>query len=173
MESRRLIFSQWGDSMGFDTIIVSIISIAMILVIAYSFVMETDNIVDSVHTGFNSLHKTTIKRIHTDISIENIRWNLTGNKHLYINVTNTGDTKISDYSLWDVVLIKNGVVEYLDYDTDWDVYAFYNDTINPNILDPSETLEIRILRTFNSGDVVWIEVSTPNGVVAAKRYVVG
>jgi flagellar protein FlaF len=159
--------------MGMDTVIVSVVSIALIIVVAYSFAMETNNLITSAHSGFSNLQKLTLKKIKTNIEIQNILWNVSGNDYLRFSVANTGDTKLSNFELWDVVVVRNNSTLYLSYGSDWIVDSISNDSINPNILDPFESAQIEVRIPFESGESVIIRVSTPNGVVATQRYNVG
>jgi len=159
--------------MGMDTVIISIISIALIITVAYSFAMETNTLVNSIHSGFFNFQKTMINKLHTDIRIGNITWNSTGYKFLKVNVENIGDTKLSDYQLWDVVVVKNNTTMYLSYGTDWSVVRIYGDFVNPNILDPMEIAQIEIREQFEKGENIILKIVTPNGVVTTQKYVVG
>ncbi len=159
--------------MGFETMIVSAIAIFLIILVTIVVVTGTNTLLEVTHTSFKDLERDLVEKIMTKISVKNMTWdNTSGDITLYI--LNDGSTKISQYNHMDIILLHNGVAEYLDYPTDWQVLGIENDTINPNILDPGETLKILVNGPFLENDTVKFIISTPNGVVCSSReYIIG
>ncbi|MDQ1276332.1 MAG: archaeal flagellar protein FlaF, partial [Euryarchaeota archaeon] len=63
--------------------------------------------------GYVSAHQTMMERLQTSIDIQTIQFNVSTN-HASFTVANTGETKLSNFELWDVILIKEGQVYYLN-----------------------------------------------------------
>ncbi|MBP2029983.1 flagellar protein FlaF [Methanohalophilus levihalophilus] len=156
--------------MGFDTIIVAFFVVTTIILVANTFAIGATNLIDSAYEGYSEINNVAFDRIHTDIDIPSIWYNDTSS-HIFFTVENTGETKLSNFELWDVIVVKNGSASYLDSD-DWTM-SFQNDTINPGILDPLETMDVEINQTFVAGEHAIIKVSTSNGILSSAEHTVG
>ena len=99
--------------------------------------------------------------------------------NLTVRLRNDGQTKIADYARMDVLVqyfSESGerYVRWIPYTSGalesntWTVESISNDTFEPNVLNPSEILEmqIRINPPIGAGSTGWIIVSTENGVTA-------
>ncbi len=159
--------------MGFETIIVSAIAIFLIILVTIVVITGTNTLLETTHASFKDLEENLLEKVMTKISITNITWdNVSGDITVYLS--NDGSTKITKYNYMDVILIHNGEAKYLDYPADWQVVGIDGDAINPNILDPGETLKILVNGPFLENDTVKFIISTPNGVVyTSKTYIIG
>jgi archaeal flagellar protein FlaF len=159
--------------MGLDTVIVAFFVIGIIVFVAGTLTLGANNLIKSSYEGYSAFSKTTMERLHTDIEVNSASFNET-DKHVYLTVKNTGETKLSDYDLWDVFVVKNKTqTSYLIKDDGFKLLTLIGDTINPGILDPHESIDIELLSPeFNSGDNLLIRVITENGIASSINYTV-
>jgi flagellar protein FlaF len=156
--------------MGLDTVIVAFFVVGTILFVAGTLTMGTTNLVESSYNGYVSAHQTMMDRLQTRIEIRNIAFNVSTN-HASFTVVNTGETKLSNFDHWDVLLVKNSQVSYLNesqYSITPDI-----DIINPGILDPHESIEIELLTDLESDDSFIVRIITENGIVASAERKAG
>ncbi|MCC4771717.1 flagellar protein FlaF [Methanosarcina sp. DH2] len=156
--------------MGLDTIIVAFFVIGTILVVAGTITMGANNLVESSYNGYVSAHQTMMDRLQTSIEIQNMRFNVSTN-HTSFTVANTGETKLSNFGLWDVILVKEGQVSYLN-ESQYDI-TYNNDLLNPRILDPHESINIELLLELESNDSFIVKIITENGIVSSAEHVAG
>lgn len=157
------------DIMGLDTVIVAFFVVGTILVVAGTVTMGTNDLIKSSYNGYVAAHETTMDRLHTSIESQisfNVSTNLTS-----VTVTNTGETKLSNFGLWDVILVKNGQVSYLN-ESQY-IITFDKDIINPGILDPHESINIELLVDRESDDSFIVKIITENGIVSSAGHLVG
>jgi flagellar protein FlaF len=157
--------------MGLDTVIVAFFVLTTMLVVANTFAIGANEFVDSVYDGYTSMHTTTMEKLQTDITIQSVWYNSSGNEHLHFTVANTGETKLYDFDMWDVIVVKNGTAQYID-NSQW-VYSINEGQLNPDILDPREDMDIEILATYETGDNIVLKVATSNGVTGSEEYTIG
>ncbi|AKB29380.1 hypothetical protein MSSIT_2661 [Methanosarcina siciliae T4/M] len=156
--------------MGFDTIIVAFFVIGTVLVVAGTLTMGTNTLVESSYHGYVSAHQTMMDRLQTRIEIRNIVFNVSTN-HTSFTVANTGETKLSNFDLWDILLVKDGQVSYLNesqYSVTPDI-----DILNPEILDPHESINIELLIDLDSNDSFIVKIITENGIVSSAEHEAG
>jgi flagellar protein FlaF len=153
--------------MGFDTIIVAFFVIGTIVVVACALTTGANNLIKTSYEGYTASSQTAMDRLHTDIKVNNVTFDGT---HVDLRVENTGDTKLSNFDLWDVIVVKSeesSQATYLKKDHGF-VLTFTSDFINPGILDPRESVEISIdkefLPSFEPGNTFYIKVITENGI---------
>lgn len=130
--------------------------------------MGTNDLIKSSYNGYVAIHETTMDRLQTSIESQiefNVSTNLTS-----VTVTNTGETKLSNFELWDVILVKNSQVSYLNESQ----YIITSDEemINPGILDPHESINIELLTDLDSSDNFIVKIITENGIVSSAEHVV-
>lgn len=154
--------------MGLDTVIVAFFVVGTILVVAGTVTMGTSNLLESSYHGYVAIHETTMGRLQTSIEIQNIRFNVSTNLASF-TVVNTGETKLIDFSLWDVILVKNGQVSYLNGSQY--IITSDNEMINPGILDPHETINVELLTDLESTDSFIVKIITENGIVSSAEHV--
>jgi len=102
--------------MGLDTVIVAFFVIGTILVVAGTLTMGANNLIKFSYDGYIATTQTTMDRLHTNIEIYNV-WP-DREKHVHLTVNNTGETKLSNFGLWDVIVVnvENGQASYLSTD---------------------------------------------------------
>ncbi|MFW5987309.1 MAG: flagellar protein FlaF [Methanohalophilus sp.] len=157
--------------MGLDTVVVAFFVITAMLVVANTFVMGANELVDSAYESYDTMHTSTMDKLETEIIIQSVWYNSSGNEHLHFTVENTGDTKLYDFDMWDVIVVNNENAEYID-NSQW-IYTVNDSQLNPGILDPREDMDIEILKTYDTGDEITLKISTPNGVTSSAEYTIG
>jgi flagellar protein FlaF len=156
--------------MGLETVVVAFFVIGMIVVVACTLTLGANNIIKTSYEGYTAFSQTTMDRLHTNIKITNATLNDTEHQ-VHLTVENTGDIKLSNFNHWDVIVVENGQASYLKKDVDFDLTPIPdNDFINPGILDPAESIDMRLLDHFNSGDSLYITVITENGITSSVNY---
>ncbi|HII79677.1 MAG TPA: flagellar protein FlaF [Methanosarcina sp.] len=156
--------------MGLDTIIVAFFVIGAVLVVAGTITMGANNLVESSYNGYVSAHHTMMDRLQTRIEIQNIAFNVTTN-HANFTVANTGETKLGNFGLWDVILVKDSKVSYLN-ESQYNITPNV-DIINPGILDPHESITIELLVDLKTNDNFTVKIITENGIVSSAEHLVG
>jgi flagellar protein FlaF len=154
--------------MGLDTVIVAFFVVGTILVVAGTLTMGANNLVESSYHGYVSAHQTMMDRLQTRIEIQkNVTFNVSTN-HASFTVVNTGETKLSNFDHWDVILVKESQVFYLN-ETQYRITPGI-DIINPGILDPHESIEIELLTDLESNESFIVEIITENGIVSSAKH---
>ena len=156
--------------MGLDTVVVAFFVVGVVLALAGTLTMGTNTLVETSYNGYVSASQTAMERLHTNINTINPR--LDESNHAHFTVENTGETKLSDFDMWDFILVKNGQASYLVRDEDF-IITFTSDIINPGILDPHETIDVELIDEFDSGDDLLIKITTENGIGSSAHYIVG
>lgn len=156
--------------MGLDTVIVAFFVIGTVLVVAGTLTMGTNNLVESSFHGYVSAHQTMMDRLQTRIEIQNISFNVSTN-HTSFTVANTGETKLYNFDHWDVILVKDGQVSYLN-ETQYSMTPGA-DLINPGILDPHENIGIELLTDLESNESFIVKIITENGIVSSAEHEAG
>jgi flagellar protein FlaF len=154
--------------MGLETVIVAFFVIGTIVVVASTLTLGANHIVKSSYEGYVAFSQTTMDRLHTNIKIVNSTLNETDQK-VQLTIENTGETKLSDFAHWDVIVAENGEASYLKKDAGFDVILNNSsDLMNPGILDPGESIDLK-LSNFGSGNLS-IKVVTENGIASFINY---
>jgi flagellar protein FlaF len=156
--------------MGLDTIIVAFFVMGTVLVVAGTLTMGTNNLVESSYHGYVSAHQIMMDRLQTSTEIQKISFNVSTN-HTSFTVANTGETKLSGFELWDVILVKNGQVSYLN-ESQYNITPG-TDIMNPGILDPHESINIELLTDLASNESFIVKIVTENGIVSSAEHVAG
>lgn len=156
--------------MGFETIIVAFFVMGTVLVVAGTLTMGTNNLVESSYHGYVSAHQTLMDRLQTSIEIKTISFNVSTN-HASLTVENTGETKLSDFELWDIILVKDGQVSYLN-ESQYSITPG-TDIINPGILDPYESINVELLIDLPTSESFVVKIITENGIVSSEEHVAG
>jgi len=157
--------------MGLDTVVVGFFVIGMIVFVACVLTTGANTLIKSSYEGYSEFSQTAMDRLHTDIKINDTQFNAT-TQHVHLTVVNTGETKLSNYNQWDVIVVDNGTASYLTYNSGFN-FTFINDFINPGIFDPRESIDIELLPEFNKGDNLSLTVVTENGITSSTNYTVG
>lgn len=165
--------------MGFDTIIVAFFVIGTIVFVACTVTMGANNLVKTSYEGFTASSQTTMDRLHTNIKLENPM--VDEDDYVHLTIENTGDTKLSDFDLWDVIVVSNkqtsSQASYFKKNNGLNngfSLTFTRNFINPGILDPHEIIDLKLLPEpeFDSGNSLYITVITENGIASSTNYTV-
>jgi len=159
--------------MGFETVIAAIISIALIITVAYAFASGSVSLTESSALNYKGAVKETIKTLHTNITITGLTYDDSTPK-ITAHFKNTGETKFKDFDEFDVILYgttESGeiIAEYLNDTT----FSITNELINPGIFDPHEVaeLEARLSSQLANGTYV-LMICTPNAVCTSLDFTV-
>jgi archaeal flagellar protein FlaF len=115
--------------MGLETVIVAFFVIGTIVVVACTLTAGANHLIRSSYEGYAAFSQTAIDRLHTNIEISNTTLNATDN-HVHLTIENTGETKLSNFDLWDVIVVNNSQASYLKKNEGFG-YSFIRDFINP------------------------------------------
>ncbi len=161
--------------MGFDTVIASVISIALIIAVAYVFASGSYTLTEMVSLEYRKAVNKAVDVINTRIYIVTVYYDNT-TQSVVADVKNNGTTKFNDFSKFDVFLYgrPDGWTETY-YPTissiSFDIIA---ELTNPGIFDPHEIvrLNVKLSESLPNGTYV-ILVCTPNGVCCSDEFNVG
>jgi len=136
--------------------------------------MGSKNLLEASYSGYAATRDTTMDRLHTNIEIRDI-W-IDAMNCTNVKVRNTGETKLSNFDLWDILVVTEDQVFYI---TNYSASISLSDEIlNPGILDPYENLTLSLYDFQNNKalkealeEAFIIKVSTENGIVSSARYV--
>lgn len=156
--------------MGLDTVVVAFFVVGVVLVLAGTLTMGTNTLVETSYNGYVSASQTAMDRLHTNIEIKDPRVDEVTN-HVHFTVENTGETKLSNFELWDFILVKDSQAAYLVRDEDF-IITFTSDIINPGILDPHETLDVELIDKFEYNESLLMKITTENGIASSEHYIV-
>jgi flagellar protein FlaF len=159
--------------MGFETVIAAIISIALIITVAYAFASGSVSLTESSSLNYKQAVKEAIKTLHSGITITGLTYD-NSTLRIISHFKNTGETKFKDFDKFDVILYgttESGsrVAEYLDNTT----YSITSELINPGIFDPHEVaeLEAQVWQLENGTYVLMI--CSPNAICDSLEFTVG
>lgn len=154
--------------MGLETVIIAFFVIGTIVVVACTLTAGANHLIKCSYEGYTASSQTLIDRLHTSIEISNVTRT---DNYVHLTVENTGETELSNFDHWDVIVVKNGTSFDLTNGTGFNL-TFINDFINPRILDPDESIDMNLTSTFNSGDSLYITVITENGITSSANYTI-
>lgn len=160
--------------MGLETVIIAFFVIGTIVVVACTLTAGANYLIKTSYEGYTASSQTANDRLHTNIKISDVTFNTT-ESHVHLTVENTGETKLSNFGLWDVIVVNtnNSQASYLKKNEGFNL-TFINDFINPGILDPDESIDMNLtpIPAFYSGDRLYITVITENGIASSVNYTV-
>lgn len=161
-----------------ETTIVSLVSTAMIIIATLTMAMTSFSSANKIADSWKNMEQQAGDIRRTEISLEQPNPYTGGN--LEPMVLNTGQTNLSQFRLWDVILQRqSGGASHIEY-TDlspagnqWTVGGFYltdgsAEVFDPGILNPDEkmTLVINPALEVSENETVRLTVTTPNGVTS-------
>lgn len=156
--------------MGFGAIIAAAFGLALIIISAYTVLggiyFQHTTLADSM----KELQNRKNEQLRTSVKIESAKKEV---NYVYLNLSNTGSTKIREFQRIDVIAANTttGSLSYLNYENgslsmeEWN-FTLYKDYINPGLLDPGEGMNITLLTNTNP-NVVWF--GTPSGIVTSSH----
>jgi hypothetical protein len=167
-------------------IIASALGILLLVLVGYVLVGSSLASADSIASAQKDMVMNSKEQMDTGIQISAVSfYGVSSPYYLHFHLTNTGNEIISNFKPMDVfVAISGGSPVYYRFDPNsyacgdgfgcgdaglgtWNYAEFDGpDIIHPTMLDPGETLSIRI-GNFNSNPAHYtVEATTPNGVSA-------
>jgi hypothetical protein len=176
-----------------ETAIVSIVCIALILIGGMTMSQGFLTSVDTTSTGLEEMAVRDEKILRTELSPVTANASLSGSR-LYLTLANSGQTKLADYDMWDVIIqyYDNGAsyhTKWLPYtgesspgDNEWRKEGIYLDTDNktaeiaevfePYILNPGEKIKIeaKLNPAVGANTTNLAVVSTPSGVPVSVTF---
>jgi len=156
--------------MGFDTVIASVISVMIIILVAYTFISGSASISESAANSYKELIKNELKRLNTAIKILNVTYS---NGTLQSYFKNTGNERFLDFEGFDLFIYgrTEGGSKVAIYVTSAQ-YDITRELINPGIFDPQEIASVRSTVTLANGTYT-LKICTPNAVCDTLDFEVG
>jgi hypothetical protein len=172
-----------------ETVIVSLICVALMIIGGMTLSQGFLTAVDSSTVGWDEMESRDQDIMRTDLHA--LSANMTDANHVEIALRNNGQTKLSDFEKWDVIIQYHNAggdqyVQWLPYtsgapgDNQWTVKGIYLNSDNetqvevydPNILNPGEEMKIRARISPSSGatSTNWATMSTANGISASVIF---
>ncbi len=169
-----------------ETAIVSLICIALILVGGMTMSQGFLVSVDSTSKALQDLGGRAEEMLRTELSPVTANTSVTGTM-LYVTLTNNGQTKLNDFSKWDVIVQyrdggDNCHVIWLPYteaavsDNEWTKTGIYlngqPETLEVGILNPGEEMRVEAKLNPAVGDNTTNQVilATPSGITASGAF---
>ncbi|MDD4858699.1 MAG: hypothetical protein PHR56_00625 [Dehalococcoidales bacterium] len=170
-----------------ETAIVSIICLALVVFGGMTMSQGFLTSVDSTTVSLKEIGQSSEDIMRTQISVEDIYTSL-GGLYLYVTLDNDGQTKLSNFSKWDVIvqyyddagILHNIWMPYTttnpppsgQWTVQWIYYGADPETFEPNILNPGERMRIRAQFSPDIGNdtVNMVTISTSNGVPISAQF---
>ncbi len=170
-----------------ETAIISVVCIALMVIGGMTMSQSFLSSVDTTTISMEQASSRYEKIMRTDVTM--VSATLVSSGHLDVRLRNSGQTKLSDYDKWDVIVQyydDSGIyyVKWLPYtdwpvsDNEWGKEAIYDggggvEAFEPNILNPSEEIliEVRLGPVVGRETTNMVVVSTPNGISASTSFV--
>lgn len=168
-----------------ETAIISIVCIALVVFGGMTMAQGFITSVDASTSGLEEMSQRDEQILRTELTPRDTT--LTGNDTLELIIENTGQTKLSDYELWDIIVQfydETGTyhVEWLPFTSsspggdEWTVSWIRlngsTEIFEQNILNPGEhiMLTIKLDPAVGPGTTNLVVVSTPSGVTASTYF---
>ena len=166
-----------------ETIIVAILSIALMVVGGMTMSRGFISTAESASAGIKQLQANNAQILRTDLAVENGSLSTSGDVITFM-IKNTGQTKLYDYTKWDFIVqytdaYGQAYSMWLPYSVNglsanvWSIGGLYIDVaqnlteqFDPGILDPSEEMVLSAQLSPPAGDTsaVQVTLSTSNGI---------
>jgi archaeal flagellar protein FlaF len=171
-----------------ETAFVSIICVALMVIGGMTMSQGFLTSVDSTTNNIQVLSHRDEDIMRTNIMIINA--SMTSADTLLVTVKNSGQTKLSNFEKWDIIIHCEDVstqkhVDWLPYDgvspglNEWNVAGIYQkasddivEVFEPGIINPDEeaVLQCLIDPPVGARSINLVSVSTPNGVTVSKTF---
>ena len=169
-----------------ETAIVSLICIALVVFGGMTLSQGFLSSVDTTTAGLEEVSDRGVNIMRTELNptyaIDSV-----GGMYVDVRITNDGQTKLSDFDKWDVIVqYYDENIEYyitwLPYtdgvlgNNEWQVTGIYwngqSEVFEPNILNPGEEIRIRaqLDPAVGKDTTNLVVISTPNGVPASIAF---
>ncbi len=161
--------------MGFDTVIASIISIALIIAVAYVFASGSYTLAEIASMQYKKAVDRAVDIINTKMTILNVYYD-NSTQSVIADIKNSGMTRFKEFSKFDVFVYgkPEGWTETYYPTIERVTFDIVAELTNPGIFDPHEIvrLDVRLANSLPNGTYVLL-VCTPNGVCFSGEFTVG
>ncbi len=164
-----------------ETTLISLVSVALIIVAAVTMMMTSLQSASTVTDAWRQMEQRAISIRRTEIVAVPPGSYSGGSVNL--TVRNEGQVNLGNFPDWDVIAqYQTGGISYITYtdnaspgNNQWIVEKIYltdnvsiNEVFDPNILNPGETMKvvINLDPEIGAGETGRITVSTPNGITS-------
>jgi archaellum component FlaF (FlaF/FlaG flagellin family) len=162
-----------------ENAIVTAICICLILVGAVTLSMNAFSSINTISDSMKEMESFARDIRQTSINTVDSTTQAGGDQ-VEITISNNGNTSLTHFSSWDIIVIyEEGTVQWLSY-TDstpgWSVTGlYYNDNpeiFEPNILNPEEEMKVllRLSPAVSEGTVNAATISTVNGITTQTMF---
>lgn len=170
-----------------ETAIVSLVCIALVVFGGMTMSQGFLTSVDSTTVSLKEIGQANEDIMRTDLSLESVSTGA-GGLYLYVTLDNDGQTKLSNFSKWDVIIQYYDDADiyrtaWLPYtatnppgDNQWTVQWIYYggnpETFEPGIFNPGERMSIRARLNPEIGNNTtdMVVIATPHGVPISIQF---
>jgi archaellum component FlaF (FlaF/FlaG flagellin family) len=148
-----------------ETAIPALIIIALLLLASVTLADQLLSSHQAAAESWRDMEERELDRSRTEISILDAYASM--DTQVLIEVSNDGQTKLADFEQWDVILRKSSTADWYAYG-DWTEQIA--ETVEPGILNPGETMTVRLTVETGVGSDNLVVVTTPNGISASQVF---
>jgi len=166
---------------------VSMICIALIVVGGMTMARGFLSTIDTTSMNIDTMSQRSEDKMRTNLSV--IEVDQISSYRFEILLENVGQTKLSDFEKWDIIVHHRGddLVQYVTWlpyvngtpsDDEWSVEGIYTATdldevFEPDIFNPDEhmIIEMRLDPGVDPESTNLVSITTPNGVTVSKSFV--
>ena len=164
-----------------ENALIALISMAIILGGTMTLMLGSIPSIDMLSSSWKQMTQQAGEMRRTELTTDNYTIS-DGGAQVNVIISNNGEVSLSDFSSWDVIIKyssdTSSYAKWLPYtpdnltDNKWTVDGIYfngsAETIEPNILNPGEDMEILIQLNpeVATSTTNWVTISTPNGIAA-------
>ena len=168
-----------------ETAIVSLICIALVVFGGMTMSQGFITSVDTSTTGLEEIGQRDETIMRTELSP--VSASMPAANTLEVTLENSGQTKIADFSKWDVIVqyyygtgnyysrwlpYTNGALGDNEWEVEWIRLNGAAEVFEPNVLNPEEQLKIRaqLNPSVRAGTTNMVVVATPNGIPVSTYF---
>ena len=169
-----------------ETAMVSLICIALVVFGGMTMSRGFLTSVDSSATGLENMSDRHEQIMRTELSPASTSINA-GRDTLYINLENTGQTKLADFDKWDVIVqyyddsatyytkwlpYNGGVLGNDEWQVEWIHLDGGDEIFELNVLNPGEEIQIKaqLSPIVGAGTTNLVIIATPNGITLSTAF---
>ena len=149
-----------------ETAIPALIIIALLLLASVTLADQLMSSHEAAAESWLKMEERELDRSRTKITILNAQ--ATFDNWVEVEVKNEGQMKLADFEQWDVIVRTIDTADWYGYSDDWSVQI--DNTIEPGILNPGETMTVTLQLAASVGSDNLVVVTTPNGVSASQVF---
>ena len=169
-----------------ETAIVSLICIVLVVFGGMTMSRGFLTSVDSSTAGLENMSGRHEQIMRTELSPASTSMNA-GRDTLYINLENTGQTKLADFDKWDVIVqyyddsatyytkwlpYNGGVLGNDEWQVEWIHLDGGDEVFELNVLNPGEEIQIKaqLSPIVGAGTTNLVIIATPNGIPLSTAF---